>query len=729
MNRENVPMTKTRFKRVYSLDVAKANHTSSEEDGLQKWCESTISFCRYDVTNYCCALCVIVLFTIGAYALAVVAMYRKVSDDNLCKVDYRGAMNEVTQREFFDLLHLYGGKHQMQPPTGVECDQCASDTIPMRPIWIAPSDVCILQPTLSQTNFPCDENALYDHVKICVSSDIVKRLWNAPACRDAADTSLPQLGYDGVLRCALPTSPATTSSKNDGKGYNLIGPVLFNIGLDTNGATTTALGLSNLHSLRFRLSKIDVTGSVLQSDPGDSYSSSPGQAITMNDLHSHWYCYLGRPVIASGAIVGEQNRLFYAGRDLYQTSQSDIINYPLIRNADEIWLGDPTAGMQNYMYGCMDKSALVTQQELSNITLHASTGYWNRQAHIYSESPGPSANLETLRLESNKLYDSTAIFMLTMYNVPHTGGDDGNSDAAWPAFWMLGVPNPNSWLSQAAQRNWISLGSTWPFLGSGEVDFFETAGCMHSGRDGTCDDHKHRFVTLHAPSTCKAKGTLNKIPWVLGTCVAGEWCDCQFGLSIPKGQRCVTGEYDSTCASAQYNGCGMTIPMGTDASWKTQPYTYLFGFFRTNCDHTSPTKPLMVYPTPSNMSTLSCGVVTTISYKASPGLPDSVASWITRLDESQSQQNLYTDNHGHLKIAGMDAIYQLLVTLGNSLNLQYSKTMYKDCEGVFPSMRPIINTAVCGQWGGRTLVQRDQCSSDVFKELKLTTQDLGKAPS
>ena len=720
---------KTHFKPVYSLDVAKKNDTSSEEDGLQKWCESTISFCRYDVTYYCCALCIIVFFTIGAYALAVVAMYLKVSDDNLCKVDYRGVMNEVTQREFFDLLNLYSIKDQMQAPTGVECDQCASDTIPMIPIWIAPSDVCKLQPSLFQTNFPCTENHLYDHVKICVTYNVVKQLWNDGGCRNGADLSLPQLGYDGVLRCALSTTTVTTTSTNSGKGYNLIGPVLFNVGLDTNGSTTTALGLSNLHSLRFSLSKIDVNGSVLKSEARDNYSSSDGQPITMNDLHSNWYCYLGRPVLTEGAIVGEQNRLFYAGRDLYQTSTSDIINYPLLRNADDMWLGDPTDGMQNYMYGCMDKSALVTQQESSNITLHASTGYWNRGKKTYANLPGPSANLETLRLESNKLYDSNAIFMLTMHNVPHTGGTDGANDAAWPAFWMLGVPNPNSWLSQAAQRNWISLGSTWPFLGSGEVDFFETAGCMNSGRDGTCDDHKNRFVTLHAPSTCKAKGTLNKIKRGLGTCEAGEWCDCQFGLPTTRGEACMTGKYSQECNDAQYNGCGMKIPMGTDASWKTQPYTYLFGFFRTNCDYTSPTNPLMVYPTPINMSTLSCGVVTTISYKASSGLPDSVALWITRLDDSQSKTNSYTDNRGQLTIAGMDAIYNQLSDNTTLLNVQYSRTNYKDCEGVFPSMRPIINTAVCGQWGGRTLKQRDSCKTAVLKELELTSDELGKPPT
>ena len=409
--------------------------------------------------------------------------------------------------------------------------------------------------------------------------------------------------------------------------------------------------------------------------------------ITRSMLVSDWWCYMGRPQLTKDGdtdIVGEENRLGTGGRDYFQTADFNSIVYTDLRNADSVWLSDPTGGMQHYLGACADKDLLLQEvaptEDIemfpSFMTLRATTAFWNLGPLKYSGQSGPSVNLEVLRLESKDVYPTGSVYVLHVNNVPHTNRN-GPDDAAWPAFWMLGTRNPGDW--KVPLQPGIARGSTWPFAGGGEIDFFETSGGLES-TDGHTEDFMSRFQTLHAPSTCLANASVkhyNKTvggPGAMGECEAGQLCDCQFGM---KEGVCPT---DTTnCEYKQDNGCGVPINMGIDASWRWRPQTWIF------VHHPSST-------------TKGSGYVETYTLKQDTSI---------NIDSLRAKH--YLDENG-LTMTFKDQY-------GSRLDSTWAKTEYSQCMGVFENMHPIINTAVCGQWGGRSYAQMEDCGTDVLTQM------------
>ena len=106
------------------------------------------------------------------------------------------------------------------PLTHPECNVCADAT--HVPIWIAPGDLCTVRQALQGSWIFCSgryedtEFGVNEHVKVCVSRDELKTLWDEKSCHlskppsaddwfalvpDSETSSAVNVGYDGTLFC------------------------------------------------------------------------------------------------------------------------------------------------------------------------------------------------------------------------------------------------------------------------------------------------------------------------------------------------------------------------------------------------------------------------------------------------------------------------------------------------------------------------------------------------
>ena len=123
-----------------------------------------------------------------------------------CPLTYEGSSNVISERrlQFFAQLEGWTLTHPIAP----NCMVCPEPD--RKPIWMAPSDICRrfgLDQTHPLCNSPID-NSQISHVKVCANMTQIIQAWNDGGCHYLsteldATLTVPNIGYDGTLFCAL----------------------------------------------------------------------------------------------------------------------------------------------------------------------------------------------------------------------------------------------------------------------------------------------------------------------------------------------------------------------------------------------------------------------------------------------------------------------------------------------------------------------------------------------
>jgi hypothetical protein len=426
-------------------------------------------------------------------------------------------------------------------------------------------------------------------------------------------------------------------------------------------------------------------------------SSPPGSAPIIKSVsrsslldHEDWFCYVGRIGFPDAKLdlTNEPYLSILYLRD-YVVNNNDpfylqtIFSY-ILQPSTGSWTVDPTHGYQKYPAGCNDEDILVKEEQGGGFSTNVALGFWTpnwmkdhtgrRLDWTWVSDTGENTSLgfspnspeglnffpiEALRYESSDTFENGVVAVVKMRHVP-------NGTASWPAVWMLGTPDVNAW------RNKNGIGSTWPYGGAGEIDFFEAL-------EGSFASHpfsqksqydSYRFQTLHTPPTCFVNMYLGD---TLQTTNGPVECNRQ------------TLDGSTTCdkdtgAGCINNGCGIPINM-EDANYKDKEYTYVFEYSRKE------------------------GRVVTYSFPTDP------SNDVTLEKVLQSEGSINSDLHTE-KLTQIEGV-------------KWAKhILHHGCEGVFENMHFVINTAICGDWAGKSSEDTDtvRCQ-EIIRDDFLTSID------
>lgn len=333
-----------------------------------------------------------------------------------------------------------------------------------------------------------------------------------------------------------------------------------------------------------------------------------------------------------------------------------ILEYMLQQTSTGDWLVDPTEGYQKYAAGCNDEGLLITNDGEDSFSLNTAMGYWTtehkqegftkegRKLNMYS--------LEGLRYEGSETFPNGLVMVVKTNQIPYGRG-------AWPAIWLLGTPDEHSW------RNRNGIPSTWPFQGTGEIDFFETVDGNYSFHPFQPKDEKYdsyRFQTLHTPPSCIATMTSP-----IGQ--NSKKVECNRGSPSENVQRnSVSNCTGSDTTGCQNNGCLLEIDAGKD--FKKKNMTFVF-------EYSAEKKRVRTY-----------------SFETDPE-HDTLLSQVL-----ESEGHISNSSHTQLMKASGKA---------NGEHLLFGDT----CDGVFQNMHIIVNTAVCGAWAGGGISMENTCNQAV----------------
>ncbi len=374
--------------------------------------------------------------------------------------------------------------------------------------------------------------------------------------------------------------------------------------------------------------------------------TNPNRA-TKRLMREEWHCYLGRLGFPSPT---DQTTPLYSlqsiwqnvvSRDFYQTSTlSDQPMHSvqtLVPQGSGTWIEEPTHGLQKYYSGCQDKELLTLEGhsedgESSWLRLAVTMGFWSTE-YIHPYVPNAfTKSLEALRYESKQVFPNGGIFVLRTTNIP-------NGKGAWPAFWMVGTPDSDTW----QQPTWTGIGaaSTWPYQGQGEIDFFEVVDGTYTTDTYSNKDYRHQV--LHTPPECMVR-----MSSPIGTPIHQSPKSCATGGGVEGDQW----------------GCSIPIQMsvpGSSASgkWLTEDMTYIF-------EYSAKAKRVRTYSFES------------VQLKKHTEL-------LATLMASQDQID--------------DVTNRLLVSLSGKRSGEH-QMVGETCDGVFKDMHLIWNTAICGDWAG-----------------------------